>query len=133
MPTDVAEIFAAYPAAIRTKLKAVRQLIFEVAKTTAGVAPLQETLKWGEPAYMPAAPKIGSTIRLGWRHSAPEHCAVYFHCQTTLIGTFRMLFADEFAFEGNRALLLKISDPLPEEPLAACVAMALTYHRDKLK
>jgi Domain of unknown function (DU1801) len=133
MPTDVAEIFAAYPAAIRTKLKAVRQLIFEVAKTTKGIAPLQETLKWGEPAYLPAAPKIGSTIRLGWKHSAPEHCAVYFHCQTTLISTFRTLFADDFAFEGNRALLLKLSDPLPEEPLAACVAMALTYHRDKRK
>jgi hypothetical protein len=77
MPVDVAEIFAAYPAAIRTKLKAVRQLIFEVAKTTDGIAPLQETLKWGEPAYLPAASKIGSTIRLGWKRSAPEHCAVY--------------------------------------------------------
>jgi hypothetical protein len=54
-------------------------------------------------------------------------------CQTTLIGTFRTLFADDFAFEGNRALLLKLSDPLPEQPLAACVAMALTYHRDKRK
>jgi hypothetical protein len=62
-----------------------------------------------------------------------EHCAVYFHCQTALIGTFRTLFAGEFTFEGNRALLLKLSDPLPEEPLAACIAMALTYHRDKRK
>jgi Domain of unknown function (DU1801) len=133
MPADVAEIFAAYPAAIRTKIKAVRQLIFDVAKTTAGVGPLQETLKWGEPAYLPVATKTGSTIRLGWKRSAPEHCAVYFHCQTTLIGTFRTLFADEFAFEGNRALLLKLSDPLPQQPLAACVAMALTYHRDQRK
>jgi hypothetical protein len=133
MPADVAEIFTAYPPAIRVKLKAVRQLIFDVAKTIEGVAPLQETLKWGEPAYLPAAPKIGSTIRLGWRGSAPEHCAVYFHCQTALIGTFRTLFAGEFTFEGNRALLLELSDPLPEEPLAACIAMALTYHRDKRK
>jgi hypothetical protein len=61
----------------------------------------------------------------------PQHCAVYFHCQTTLIGTFRRLFGDEFAFEGNRALLLKLSGPLPRVPLAACVAMALTYHRNK--
>ena len=29
--------------------------------------------------------------------------------------------------------MLKLSDPLPEEPLAACIAMALTYHRDKRK
>jgi hypothetical protein len=131
MPTEVASIFAAYPTAIRNKLKEVRQLIFEVAKTTEGIAPLKETLKWGEPAYLPAKPRIGSTIRLGWKRSAPEHCAIYFHCQTTLIGTFRTLFADEFAFEGNRALLLRPSEPLPEAPLAACVAMALTYHRNK--
>jgi Domain of unknown function (DU1801) len=133
MSADVAAIFAAYPAAVRAKLKAVRRLIFDIAKTTDGVAPLQETLKWGEPAYLPATPKIGSTIRLGWKRSAPDHCAVFFHCQTTLIGTFRTLFADEFAFEGNRALLLRLSAPLPKQQLAACVAMALTYHRDKLK
>jgi hypothetical protein len=131
MPEEVAAIFAAYPPGIRQKLRQVRQLIFEVAKTTEGIAPLQETLKWGEPAYLPAKPRTGSTIRLGWRRSAPEHCAVYFHCQTTLIGTFRTLFADEFGFEGNRALLLRTSEPLPEAPLAACVAMALTYHRNK--
>ena len=131
MPAEVAAIFAGYPAGIRHKLKEVRQLIFEVAKTTEGIAPLQETLKWGGPAYLPAKPRIGSTVRLGWKRSAPEHCAVYFHCQTTLIGTFRTLFADEFAFEGNRALLLRPSEPLPEAPLAACVAMAFTYHRNK--
>ena len=48
-----------------------------------------------------------------------------------MIGTFRALFADDFAFESNRALLLKLSEPLPEVPLAACLAMAFTYHRDK--
>jgi hypothetical protein len=131
MPANVADIFAAYPAAIRKKLKQVRQLIFAVAKTHEGIAPLQETLKWGEPAYLAAKPRTGTTIRLGWKRSAPEHCAVYFNCQTTLIGTFRALFADDFAFESNRALLLKLSDPLPEVPLAACLAMAFTYHRDK--
>jgi hypothetical protein len=46
MPADVAEVFTAYPVAIRVKLKAVRQLIYDVAKTIEGVAPLQETLKW---------------------------------------------------------------------------------------
>jgi hypothetical protein len=131
MPADVAKIFASYPFEIRTKLKEVRRLIFEVAKTNAGVAPLRETLKWGVPAYLPAKPRTGSTIRLGWKRAAPQHCTVYFHCQTTLIGTFRTLFADEFAFEGNRALLLKLAGPLPRVPLAACVAMALTYHRNK--
>jgi Domain of unknown function (DU1801) len=130
MPAEVAAAFADYPASARAKLMAVRRLIFTTAATIADLGPLEETLKWGEPAYLAKA-RTGSTIRLGWKRTAPERCAVYFHCKTTLIGTFRTLFGDEFAFEGNRALLLNISDPLPEKPLAACVAMALTYHRDK--
>jgi hypothetical protein len=108
----------------------VRALIFVAAKS-ADVGPLQETLKWNEPAYLPCAANIGSAVRLGWKPTAPERCAIYFHCKTTLIGTFRTLFADEFKFEGNRALLLNIVDPLAEQPLAKCIAMALTYHRDK--
>jgi Domain of unknown function (DU1801) len=130
MPADVAAVFDAYPADIRSKLIAVRRLIFATAGTIENLEPVEETLKWGEPAYLTKA-KTGSTIRLGWKRSAPERCAVYFHCKTTLVGTFRTLFADEFAFEGNRALLLQPSDPLPEKPLSACLAMALTYHRDK--
>jgi hypothetical protein len=77
-------------------------------------------------AYLAPKPGTGTTIRLGWKRSLPEHCAVYFNCQTTLIGIFRMFFAGDFAFEGNRTLLLKLSEPLPEVPLAACLAMALT-------
>jgi hypothetical protein len=131
MPVDVAETFDTYPPAIRAKLVAVRQLIFEVAEAIEDVGPLEETLKSGEPAYLPAARSTGSAVRLGFKRSAPERYGVYFHCKTTLVGTFRTLFADEFAFEGNRALLLKASEPLPEKSLATCVAMALTYHRAK--
>jgi hypothetical protein len=47
MPANVAEVFAAYPPSVRAKLMAVRRLIFEVAATTKGVGPLQETLKMG--------------------------------------------------------------------------------------
>jgi Domain of unknown function (DU1801) len=130
MPADVAEAFNAYPPAIRARLMAARRLIFRTAASIEGVGPLEETLKWGEPAYL-TAHKTGSTIRLGWKPSVPESYALYFHCGTTLIGSFRTLFADQFSFEGNRALLLSISDALPEKPLAICFAMALTYHRDK--
>jgi hypothetical protein len=51
----VAKVFAAYPPKLRQRLLAVRRMIFEVAKQTEGVGKLQETLKWGEPAYVTAA------------------------------------------------------------------------------
>ena len=128
MPPGVSAAFEACPPAIRARLLTVRRLIFETAAATEGVGPLTETLRWGQPAYLTAATGSGSTIRLGWPRAAPERCAVYFHCGTTLVATFRALFSNELAFEGNRAILLGASDPLPESPLAACLAIALTYH-----
>jgi hypothetical protein len=86
-------------------------------------------LKWGEPAYLTEASKSGTTIRLGTAKSAPEECAVLFNCKTTLIETFRTLFADDFAFESNRALVVSTSGSMPHEPLTLCLRAALTYHR----
>lgn len=131
MPPAVMEAFATYPAAIRPKLLALRQLIFDTALATDGVGPIEETLKWGEPAYLTSVTGSGSTIRLGWKRSAPDRYAVYFHCRTTLVDTFRALFAEDFTFEGNRAIVFKASDHVPMRPMAACITLALTYHRNK--
>ncbi len=131
MAPEVAAVFDRYPAAMRPKLAALRQLIFETAAGTEGVGRLTETLKWNEPAYLTAASKSGSTIRIGWKRSAPDRYAIYFHCGTTLIDSFRTLFPGEFRFEGNRAIMFEASDRVPEGPLSTCIAMALTYHRNR--
>ncbi len=131
VPKDVAEALRQYPEPIRLRLLQIRDLIFAVAAETAGVGPLTETLKWGEPAYLTEASKSGTTIRLGVSKLAPDHCAVLINCQTTLIDTFRAHFGDDFAFEGQRALLLPVAGDLRREPLALCLRAALTYHRQK--
>lgn len=130
MPDAVANVFACYAPAARKTLMAVRQLIYATA-AVAEVGPLTETLKWAEPAFLPAKARTGTTVRLGWKPPSPERCAVLFHCQTTLIDDFRGQFAKELRFEGNRAIVLDAGRPLPEAPLAACLAMALTYHHHK--
>lgn len=127
----VAGVFASYPPAIRLRVMALRRLIFETAAATEGVGPITETLKWGEPAYLTAASRSGSTIRIGWKKSAPSRYALYFHCQTRLVETFRAQFPDLFVFEGNRAIVFEEADTVPAGPLAMCIAAALTYHRDK--
>ncbi|MGF6174612.1 DUF1801 domain-containing protein [Ensifer sp. 4252] len=129
IPTAVAEVLAQHAEHIRTRLVQVRDLIYVVAAETEGVGPLTETLKWGEPASLTQASRAGTTIRLGVAKSAPERCAVFFNCRTTLIETFRIHFADDFTFEGNRAILIPASGDLPREPLALCLQAALTYHR----
>lgn len=127
----VAQAFAAYPPLLRRKLMALRQLILDTASATPGVGELEETLKWGEPAYLTSASKSGSTIRLGPVKSSPSQYALYFNCNTTLVDTFRTLFPGELCYEGNRAIVLDAADPLPRDALSFCIQAALTYHRKK--
>lgn len=131
VPKTVAEALSRYPEQVRARLLEIREMVFAVAAETEGTGPLTETLKWGEPAYLSEASKSGTTIRLGTTKSAPEDCAVLFNCKTTLVETFRTHFPDDFAFEGNRALLMPIARALPHKPLRFCLRAALTYHRRK--
>jgi hypothetical protein len=128
---DVAQVFASYPPALRRKLLALRQLVLDTAAATPGVGEIEETLKWGEPAYLTCASKSGSTIRLGPVKSSPSHYALYFNCKTTLVDTFRTLFPHELRYDGNRAIVLDSADAVPRDALAFCIQAALTYHRRK--
>ena len=125
----VARVFDAWPMHIRRHARALRELIFETAAATDGVGTVVETLKWGEPAYLTAHSKSGSTIRIGWKKAEPSRYAMYFNCQTDLIETFATLFPNDFRFEGRRAIVFDAADAVPRDALAFCIAAALTYHR----
>jgi len=127
----VASVFEQYPAALRRRLMFLRRLIFTVAAQTDGVGEIEETLKWGEPAYVTAKSGSGSTIRIDASKSSERQYAMYFHCQTTLVETFRTLFPTEFKYQGNRSIVFDATDAVPVQELSYCIAMALTYHRDK--
>ena len=124
----VAQVLAACPPTQRRRLHKLRTLIFETAAATEGVGEIEETLKWGEPAYLTPHSKSGSTIRIGWKPSRPNQVAMYFHCQTDLVQTFRTLFAQELKFEGKRAIVFDDGDAMPADALAVCIRAALTYH-----
>jgi Domain of unknown function (DU1801) len=126
----VQAVFDSYPPKLRGKLLALRQLVIDTAASTTGVGALEETLKWGEPAYVTTQSKSGSTVRID-RKKNQDRYAIYFNCNTTLVDTFRSLFPHTFSFEGNRALVFDLNDPLPVEELGFCIAMALTYHHKK--
>jgi uncharacterized protein DUF1801 len=126
-------VFRAYPKPLKAKLLALRRLILDTARTTSGVGALQETLKWGQPSYLTAETKSGSTIRINQVKSTDHQYAVYFHCQTDLVETFRQLYPTELSYGGNRSILLNAGDELPEAALRHCVALALTYHLRKRK
>jgi hypothetical protein len=127
--SQVSAAFDAYPPRTRSKLMFLRSLIFETASETEGVGDLEETLKWGEPAYLTTTSKSGSTVRIDRRKSDPSRYAIYFHCQTNLVETFRSMFPEEFTYEGNRAIVFCEGDTIPINELKVCIAIALTYHR----
>ena len=128
---QVAAVFKRYPAGVDGKLTELRELIFDTASRTGCVGELEETLKWGQPSYVTTKSGSGSTIRLDALKDNPGYYALYFHCQTNLVETFRKLYPREFTYAGNRSIVFHVADPIPEEQLSHCIAMALTYHRNK--
>jgi len=124
----MAAVLGRYPHAMRHGLLMLRRLILETATATEGVGRLDETLKWGQPSYLTPDTGSGSTIRIDAVRGSTDRFAIYFHCQTDLVETFRRLYPRTFIFEGNRALHFRVGDPLPETELGHCIALALTYH-----
>jgi hypothetical protein len=121
----VAAAFQTFPAAARTRLLALRELIFETALTSSA-GEINESLKWGEPAYRATH---GSTVRLAWKAKSPDQVAMHFICTTGLVDRFRDLYPGNFQFGGNRAVLFDLESRIPRKALTHCIALVLTYHR----
>jgi len=129
---EVASVFKAYPTKVRARLKKLRKLIYEVASANDEIGELEETLKWGEPSYLTPLTKSGSTVRIDWKKKDPDHYAIYFKCTTDLVKTFKRKYSGKiFNYSGNRAILFRIDDDIPENELKQCIALALTYHLNK--
>ena len=125
---EMIDKFNRYPEPIYDKLLFLRQLILDTASEIEGVGIVEESLKWGEPSYRV---KTGSAIRIDWKKKTPDQYAMYFHCKTKLVPTFRELFRDDFHFDGNRAIIFGKDEVIPVDKLKQCIALALTYHRVK--
>ncbi|MGQ0583174.1 MAG: DUF1801 domain-containing protein [Reyranella sp.] len=127
----VAAVFKNYPPNLRKRLMALRELVFDTADGTAGVGRLSEMLKWGQPSYLTAESGSGATVRIDRLKNRDDGHAIYFHCQSGLVDTFRTIYPDTFAYEGNRAIVFDAKDRLPVRALGHCIGLALTHHLRK--
>lgn len=125
IPEDVRAAFVTMPAPLRPRFAELRARINHVAEEDARIVPLEESLKWGEPAYRPRSGS-GSTVRLGVPRDAPDRCGVFFICSTGLVDTFRADFP-ELSCLGNRTILVDPVAPVPDV-LDICLHRALSYH-----
>ncbi|MEZ9478480.1 DUF1801 domain-containing protein [Vibrio splendidus] len=119
--------FNEYPDDVRERLEELRSLIFELSSDL-GLGDVEESLKWGEPSY---SVKTGSPIRIDWKLKSPNNYYLFFNCQTKLIDTFRELHDGTLVFQGNRAIVLNLTEPIPKAPIKQCLELALTYQQRK--
>ncbi|MEI6204274.1 MAG: DUF1801 domain-containing protein [Enhydrobacter sp.] len=126
----VAAVFGAYPANLRRQLMTLRELVFQTAARTKGVGALSEALKWGQPSYLTTETGSGTTVRIDCLRKGDGY-AIYFHCQSGLVGQFMELYPDTFRYEGKRAIVFDARDKVPVKALRHCIGLALTHHLRK--
>lgn len=129
--SEVRAVFDSYPQDIKDRLLFLRQLIFDTAASIEGIGEIEETLKWGEPSYLTPQSKSGSTIRIAWKDSKKDQYSIFFKCTANLVPAFKERFPREFKYGGNRSIDFKLNDKIPIKALKQCIALALTYHRNK--
>ncbi len=128
---SVRAAYDAFSGSVKPDLLALRALAFETAAGLAGVGPLSEALKWGQPAFV-TKNRTGSTFRLGQVRAGTtgdiSGYAVYFLCQTSLVAGFREEYGDVLRLEGSREIRFKTGEKFPRAIVSHCFAQALTYN-----
>ena len=121
---DVLSVVERYPAHIIEVFKLLRTEIYALALQSEADIVITEKLSWNTPSYKSSK---GSPIRFDYDPAQPDALKIYFICTTSLVATFRQLFANSFSFEKNRALVLDTTQPLPFDALKICFHCALHY------
>ena len=124
---EVNKVISAYPDEAKKKIIYIVDLIFETADEI-NAGKITESIKWGEPSF---CVKNGTPIRTAWKSKTENEIGVYFSCSTSLIETFRVIYNDQFRFEGKRGIIFNLEEKIPETELKNCFAVALKYHKVK--
>lgn len=115
------------PDVMHDNLCLLRALIYAVAADLKQVGVIKESLKWGQPSFVPDN-KSGTPIRLGIEKKSPGTYGLYVNCSTTLIETVRHIYGDQLKYDGNRGILFSQEDDLQYDIVRHVIEMALTYH-----
>ncbi|MFW2513849.1 hypothetical protein ACNI3K_08745 [Demequina sp. SO4-13] len=125
---EVEAAIADYPRPVSDRIVELRGLVWEVAAAEPAIGRVIETLKWGQPSYLPAQPRTGTTVRID-RIGPGADVGVFTHCQTSLVEEFRAAHGDLLEHDGTRALVVPAEGPYPARELREHIRSALLYHR----
>lgn len=127
----IKSIINTYPSEAQNKFNQIRELVFKVAESNPAIGRINETVKWGEPAYLAEKKRVGTTVRIAWKQKHEKFIGIYLNCKTTLVENIATLFPNDFLILGNRGLLIKLDDEIPYDAIHFCIEMSLTYHLKK--
>lgn len=127
MEKELRGVLQHYPEQAQTKFRQIHQLMLDIAKQSE-LGTVEASIKWGEPSFVT---KQGSPVRIAWKEASPDQIGIFFICTTRLVDTFRELYADTLDLHENRAIHLRLQDPLPQTELGHCLQLAFNYHQLK--
>jgi hypothetical protein len=131
-PAPLLSVVTPWSDQARATLWACRNIFFDVAQD-AGIGPLDETLKWGQPAWRPRRARTGSTLRMGWSAAKPAHLLLFVDCKTDLASRMRDLYPEMVENDGRRQMAVDLDHPLPEQAIAHLAQMTFCYHQSRRK
>lgn len=126
----ITNVIGTWSAPARARFDDVRRRCHEVAQA-AEIGPLDESLKWGQPAWRPRRPRTGTTLRAWWSLDRPERLDLYVDCKTTLAADVDDAFPGAFDTDRRRVLSLGLDRPVPDDALWHLIFRTFTYHRAK--
>lgn len=124
---DINRVFEQYHPNTRLALLSIRQWIFEIASNSEEIGQIEECLKWGEPSYVTASPKSGTTLRLSQLKSSELTYGLFVHCQTSLIEEFRVAYPN-LKYDKNRGVLFDSCELIQTDIIKQFIYLALSYH-----
>lgn len=129
-PPDILKHTETWPTAAQAQFQEVRCIVYDVALAS-DIGPLDESLKWGQPAWRPKRPRIGSTLRVNWSPQSSTQLCAFVDCKTDLAAQMDVRFPGQFANDGRRALAFDLQTPLDHTAIWQLAHLTLTYHRAK--
>ncbi|WP_300031186.1 hypothetical protein [uncultured Roseobacter sp.] len=117
-----------WPAPARRAFEDIRTTVLDAASEVPDLR-VVETLKWGEPSWLPENRRTGSTLRAAWKPALPDQISLFVNCNSAISATILEIYPTAFVYGRNRALRMPLSAPLPTEAIAHCAVLTLTWHR----
>jgi hypothetical protein len=123
---QIAEAFERFAPNQRAGLVTLRAMIFEIAAELPEIGPVEEVLRWGQPAYLTPSTGAATTLRLGVPKGGGF--ALFVHCRTRLIADFKAAFPGRDRIDGTRGVLFDDPAQIDRNRHGFLIRSALTYH-----